>query len=98
MQYRDEESSSRHVPFIALLSDGEESEGSSNTQWEQVIKAGSNHPLREVLGRYPVHTFVFGNFHDPMALLAVARVSFFIPLGALPEFHYRDNEITASES
>ena len=41
----------------------------------QVIKADSNHPLRDVLRRYPVHTFGFSSSHDPMPLLAIARVS-----------------------
>ena len=66
--------SSRRVPFIIFLSDGEESAG-WETPWEQVINAESDHSLREVLRRYPVHTFGFSSSHDPMPLLAMARVS-----------------------
>ncbi|KAF8642950.1 hypothetical protein HU200_067031 [Digitaria exilis] len=73
---RGEDDSSRRVPFVIFLSDGVEDEDSeTKTQWDQVISPESKHELREVLGKYPVHTFGFSNSHDPMALLAIARVS-----------------------
>ncbi|KAF8665832.1 hypothetical protein HU200_053911 [Digitaria exilis] len=82
LQGRDSKDSSR-VPFIVFLSDGEESKG-YETHWDQVVNTDDNHgattddgikKLRDVLQKYPVHTFGFSSSHDPAPLLAISRVS-----------------------
>ncbi|KAF8666009.1 hypothetical protein HU200_053909 [Digitaria exilis] len=76
LQDRDKDNTSIRVPFIVFLSDGEENQDSKNkTQWDQVISPDSKHSIRDVLQKYPVHTFGFSGFHDSMALWAIARVS-----------------------
>nr|CAB3446902.1 unnamed protein product [Digitaria exilis] len=74
LERRDEESKGRCVPFIIFLSDGEETDG-LGTRWDEVICGDSDHPILQVLRRYPVHTFGFSRYHDPVPLLAIARVS-----------------------
>ncbi|KAL6638406.1 hypothetical protein ACP70R_023901 [Stipagrostis hirtigluma subsp. patula] len=54
--------------FILLLSDGMDN---SEIKWDNDIMAAAD-PVRDLLRKYPVHTFGFGTGHDPKALYFIA--------------------------